>query len=210
MPKQKAKNEPYLPSNQEMSLPSNQEMSAAVMKALGTMGIKDETFYATIIKQLGKATSKQGKLQEDDLKFVISFVTSLDPKDYLEVLLAVQMAAVHVASMEAAQCLSNSETTFLADHAERVFNKLARTFTTQVDTWKRYRSGVEQKAAIQHVSVNQGGQAIVANLSQAPASPDLPNAKEQPLAIEDMKQVPMATIGGRTERAVAAVEPRTS
>ena len=48
MPKQKAKNEPYLPSNQEMSLPSNQEMSAAVMKALGTMGIKDETFYATI------------------------------------------------------------------------------------------------------------------------------------------------------------------
>ena len=54
------------------------------------------------------------------------------------------------------------------DSAERAFNKLARTYTTQMETLKRYRTGGEQKVTVQHVSVQEGGQAIVGNVTQSP------------------------------------------
>ena len=44
-------------------------------------------------------------------------------------------------------------------------NKLARTFATQVEALKRYRSGGEQKMTVQHVHVAEGGQAIVGNVN---------------------------------------------
>lgn len=36
-----------------------------------------------------------------------------------------------------------------------------------MEALKRYRSGGEQKVTVQHVSVNEGGQAIVGNVTQA-------------------------------------------
>jgi hypothetical protein len=50
------------------------------------------------------------------------------------------------------------------DSAARAFNQLARTFATQVEALKRYRTGGEQKVTVQHVTVNEGGQAIVGNV----------------------------------------------
>jgi hypothetical protein len=51
------------------------------------------------------------------------------------------------------------------DSAERAFNKLCRTFAVLVETLKRYRSGGEQTVRVEHVTVNEGGQAIVGNVS---------------------------------------------
>jgi hypothetical protein len=45
-------------------------------------------------------------------------------------------------------------------------NKLARTFAAQVEALKKYRSAGEQTIRVQHVTVNDGGQAIVGNVSQ--------------------------------------------
>jgi transposase len=47
------------------------------------------------------------------------------------------------------------------DAAERALNKLARTFATQMEALKRYRTGGHQKVTVEHVTVNAGGQAIV-------------------------------------------------
>ena len=51
------------------------------------------------------------------------------------------------------------------DSAERAFNKLARTFTAQVEALKRYRNRADQTVRVEHVTVNEGGQAIVGNVS---------------------------------------------
>ena len=75
------------------------------------------------------------------------------------------MAAVHVATMTFAQRLSNVDNIAQQDSAERAFNKLARTFTTQIEALKRYRTGGEQKVTVKHVTVNEGGQAIVGNVT---------------------------------------------
>jgi hypothetical protein len=39
-----------------------------------------------------------------------------------------------------------------------------RTFTNQMETLKRYRSGAQQTVKVEHVHVHEGGQAIVGNV----------------------------------------------
>jgi hypothetical protein len=79
-------------------------------------------------------------------------------------MLAAQMAAVHMATMTFARRLAHVDNIPQQDSAERAFNKLTRTFTTQMDALKRYRTGGQQKVTVEHVTVNQGGQAIVGNV----------------------------------------------
>jgi hypothetical protein len=83
-------------------------------------------------------------------------------------MLAAQMAAVHVASMTFARRLAHVENIAQQDSAERAFNKLTRTFAMQMEALKRYRNGAEQKVTLDHVSVAEGGQAIVGNVTQVP------------------------------------------
>jgi len=44
--------------------------------------------------------------------------------------------------------------------------KMLRTFTAQMEALKKYRTGGQQKVTVEHVHVNEGGQAIVGNVSQ--------------------------------------------
>ncbi len=39
--------------------------------------------------------------------------------------------------------------------------KMLRTFAAQMEALKRYRTGGQQKVIVEHVHVNEGGQAIV-------------------------------------------------
>jgi hypothetical protein len=83
----------------------------------------------------------------------------------MEAMLAAQMAAVHMATMALARRLANVENTAQQDSAERAFNKLARTFAAQVEALKRYRSRGDQTVRVEHVTVNEGGRAIVGNVA---------------------------------------------
>jgi hypothetical protein len=64
--------------------------------------------------------------------------------------------------------LARADTILQQDSAERALNKLARTFAAQSAALKRYRTGGEQRVAVQHVSVSDGGQAIVGNVIPGP------------------------------------------
>jgi hypothetical protein len=75
------------------------------------------------------------------------------------------MAAVHMATMTFARRLAHVQNIPQQDSAERAFNKLARTFSAQVEALKRYRTGGEQRVTVEHVTVNEGGQAIVGNVA---------------------------------------------
>jgi hypothetical protein len=130
------------------------------------LGTGDYEFAAGLLTQLadvsrsGKVTTKQ------ELNFILSVVQGIKPKDETEALLAAQMAAIHNATMVAARRLSHVETIPQQDSASNMLNKLARTFAAQVEALKRYRSAGEQTIKVQHVTVNDGGQAIVGNVSQ--------------------------------------------
>jgi hypothetical protein len=83
----------------------------------------------------------------------------------VEAMLALQMAAVHMASMKAAATLSASTTGKVWAQYEGSVNKLSRTFTTQMEALKRHRSKGNQRIVVERVNVSEGGQAIVGNVA---------------------------------------------
>ncbi len=132
------------------------------MESLGTA---DVDFANGLLMQLAKLAWNGSSVNEQDFKFLLSTVAGLEPKDEAEAMLAAQMAAVHNATMASARRLKMAETSQQQDSAERTFNKLARTFVAQMEALKRYRTGGEQKVTVEHVTVNDGGQAIVGNVT---------------------------------------------
>jgi hypothetical protein len=147
-----------------------------------------------LISQLANAGSHGRQIDEDALNFMLSVVAGIKPKDQLEAMLAAQMAAIHTATMTFARRLANVETIEQQDSAERALNKLARTYAMQMEALKRYRTGGEQKVTVHHVSVNEGGQAIVGNVNQAAGG----IAAEKPVtttpALSDARQQAMPII----------------
>ena len=71
-----------------------------------------------------------------------------------------------MATMTFARKLAHSENMFQYDIALRGFTKLTRTFTAQVEALKKYRSNGQQTVTVEHVTVNEGGQAIVGHVDQ--------------------------------------------
>src|SRR5918912_140727 len=146
----------------ELDHPDLRTGSILLMDAIGT--VSDE-FLTPFISQLVQASSTGSIANESALNFMVSVVKSVEPKDEVEAMLAAQMAAVHIATMTFARRLNHVENIPQQDSAERAFNKLTRTFVAQMEGLKRYRTGGEQKVTVQHVTVNEGGQAVVGNVS---------------------------------------------
>ena len=136
-----------------------------VMEALGTA---DFDFCNGLLTQLLNLGAPGKTPDEGGLNFVLAMVRGAAPRDEVEAMLAAQMAAVHMATMTFARRLAHVENIPQQDSAERAFNKLARTFAVQMEALKRYRTGGEQKVTVHHVTVNEGGQAIVGSVSAAP------------------------------------------
>jgi hypothetical protein len=136
---------------------------ALLADALGT---GDLDFAAGLLTQLTDV-SRSGKVAtKQELNFMLSLVRGINPRDETEALLAAQMAAIHNATMVAARRLNHVETIPQQDSASTMLNKLARTFASQVEALKKYGSAGEQTIKVQHVTVNEGGQAIVGNVTK--------------------------------------------
>jgi hypothetical protein len=137
-----------------------------LMNALGTT---DVDFTEGLVSQLFNAGTVGENFDSKGANFMLAVIRGIAPKDEVEAMIAAQMAAVHMATMKFARRLNHVDNIQQQDAAERAFNKLARTFTVQVEALKRYRTGGEQRVIVQHVTVNEGGQAIVGPVSSAPA-----------------------------------------
>ena len=97
--------------------------------------------------------------------FALAFVDAMQPRDAAETLLMTQMAATHQAAMMLARRLNHVETIPQQDAAERAMNKLLRSYAVQMDTLKRYRSKGQQIVRVERVTVENGAQAVVGNVT---------------------------------------------
>jgi hypothetical protein len=166
-----------------------------LMPALGTT---DRDLYRGIVEQLGDAASL-GR-DEQALDFMLSVVKSIKPRDQVETMLAVQMAEVHMATLTSARLLARATAMVQQEYAERALNKLARTFATQTEALRRYRSCGEPNVTVRQVSVGDGGQAIVGqaivgNVTQSPRD-TAPRAK--PARAAPAGATPGTTAAGAT------------
>jgi len=132
-----------------------------LMQALGAAN--DDFSYGLLI-QLANVVAKGRTVKVADLDRILAMVQGIAPRDETEAMLAAQMAAIHNATMTAARRLNHVETLTQQDSNSNMLNKLARTFTNQVEALKKYRSTGEQNIRVQHVNVSDGGQAIVGNV----------------------------------------------
>ncbi|WP_439109814.1 hypothetical protein [Lentibacter sp.] len=101
----------------------------------------------------------------DATNAVLGFVDAMEPRDPAEALLLAQMAAIHQHTFQMARRLNHCDNIRQQDAAERALNKLARTFSAQMETLKRYRHGGKQVVRVERVTVESGGQAIVGEVS---------------------------------------------
>jgi hypothetical protein len=176
---------------------------ALLMEAIGTV---DQDFFFGLLLQLSNGSLRAGQVDERLLNFMLAVVKGIKPRDQVEIMLAAQMAAIQDAFMRATTTLARAEFVQQQDSAGRLLNNLARTFVTQMEALQRYRSGGEHKVTVQQVSVNDGGQAIVGNVTQATREPERePSAKAPPL-VPFQARPAMAMIDRDGERAPMPVE----
>jgi hypothetical protein len=130
------------------------------------LGVADRDAMYGILRQLLKASVKDSKPDPATLAFMISMVESIKPRDSIEAMLVTQMVSVHVMAMRCAYYLANADDLAQQDSASRALGRLNRTFPAQLEALNRYRCKGEPALTVQNVSVADGGNAIVGNVTQ--------------------------------------------
>ena len=130
------------------------------------LGVADRDAMHGILRQLVKASVSGENPDEVNLSFMISMVKSIKPRDSVEAMLVAQMVSVHVMAMRCAHHLANADDLAQHDSAARALGRLARTFPAQIEALTRYRSHGEPAVTVQNVKVEDGGKAIVGNVTQ--------------------------------------------
>jgi hypothetical protein len=164
---------------------------------LEEFGIADKNFVAPLYSQLINVDGFGG----DGVEFAASVIKSVTPNDQLVVMQAAQMAVMHWARMKYMRQVADERGTERQELAVNSAAKLARTFSTQLEALKRYRTGGEQKVTVQHVSVSRGGRAafVAQNLSnEKPRKTSLKKPAETP-ALTDSRQVAMPSLEDEKE-----------
>jgi hypothetical protein len=95
-----------------------------------------------------------------------ALLAGIGPRDELEGLLACQMIACHNAAMYTAKMAILTGQTFEGKRANMNYAaKLMALFTAQMEALRKHRTGGQQKVVVEHVNVNQGGQAVVGQVN---------------------------------------------
>ena len=164
-----------------------------LMKILGTT---DPDFAKGLFGQLlGAGARGAGKFDVQEHFFTLAVIKDQKPRDQLDAMGVAQAATVHAALMRAAGELARAEDLPHRESATRALVQLARTFTAQLEGIKRYRTGGDQKLAVQNVSVNQGAQAIVTNVNHATHGAVPEELANTTLALTDARQPAMEIVG---------------
>jgi hypothetical protein len=135
--------------------------STLTMVAMGMSRVGELT---GLLQDVANLTQKDGKPDAHAMNEMLAQIVGIEPRDSIEAMLATQMVAVHRTTIVAARQLRGSQNIPQQDSNSNMLNKLARTFAAQVETLKRHRSRGEQKLVVEHVTVNDGGQAIVGQI----------------------------------------------
>lgn len=145
--------------------PEHQDAALAGIMLANAFGATNAEFTNTLIGQLANIAGVGNDVTTEQLNGVVAMVHGIGPKDETEAMLAAQMVAIHNATLSAARRLKGSNTIPQQDSASTMLNKLARTFAAQIEALKKYRSTGEQSIRVQHVTVNEGGQAVVGDIA---------------------------------------------
>ncbi len=102
-------------------------------------------------------------------QFVVELHAELNPRDAIEAMLIIQMGATHVAMTSLSQKMQDQTMSTIRESLERSMTRLSRTYLAQMDALKKHRAKAQQTVRVERVTVNDGGQAIVGDVTHAGA-----------------------------------------
>jgi hypothetical protein len=106
-----------------------------------------------------------GKRGDAYYDMLTNMAIEMEPKDAVEAMLVCQMTATNVALSYALQQMVDAPHLPRIEAFDRIANKLARTFTIQVEALKKYRAKAQQIVRVERVDVREGGQAIIGDVT---------------------------------------------
>jgi hypothetical protein len=134
-------------------------------KALGTTS--SDFVNASLFQIQAAARSPLGGISELSLNAAPAMIEAAAPKDEIEGALAVQMACTHTAAMAV---LAKLDVAFATEQRVVAFGsaaaRLMRAYAAQVEVLRRLRNGGQQFVRVEHVHVNDGGQAIIGKVQK--------------------------------------------
>jgi hypothetical protein len=104
----------------------------------------------------------------DKLNAAFLVFSGMKPADSIEAMMITQMIAVNEMTllMSEKALLTEQPNEYVEQNINRV-TKLCKTYATLVEAFNKYRTKGQQKITVQHVNVNDGGQAIVGDVTGA-------------------------------------------
>ena len=136
-----------------------------------TLGTTSSDFVNASLFQIQSACrSPWGGISELSMNASLAMIEAAAPKDEIEAALAVQMACTHTAAMAV---LAKLDVAFASEKRVAAFGsaaaRLMRAYATQVEVLRRLRTGGQQFVRVEHVHVNDGGQAVIGNVKKSDA-----------------------------------------
>lgn len=138
-------------------------------RLLDVFGTRSGEFALTNVQSLANIIrGKDPQSSRDPVNAALASIEAIEPKDELEAMLAVQMAATHSLQLTMMLRLKNAGTLEGFETYGNMATKLARTFTAQIDALAKLRRGGEQTVRVEHVHVYPGGKAVVGTVNNHP------------------------------------------
>jgi hypothetical protein len=147
--------------------PDHDDDRGWLIRLADALGTSSEDFALGQLSALLNAAKIEttSELQTATINGMLAMVAGVQPRNEVEGMLAVQMAATHVQALALMERAKRAQhlPQFEADGNMAV--KLLRTFTAQTEALAKLRRGGSQTVRVEHVHVHAGGQAIVGNVS---------------------------------------------
>jgi hypothetical protein len=157
--------------SQLQMMPASVHANAAGARLMNALGITDLDLAERLMTQIINTThlrSSTEPVSAENLNAALAAVTGIAARDEAEAMLAAQMVGVHWIAMALLNKAGSTNDRGLLNDAGNMAVKLLRTYTTQLEALKRYRSAGEQRVVVQHqhvtvtadqaaVQVNGGG-----------------------------------------------------
>jgi hypothetical protein len=150
-------------SNQARPYPPDGETREWWQRLKDALGTASSAFVeASLYQLIAAARLSGGGISEVAVNASLAFIESAKPQDEVECALVIQMACSHSATMAVLAVLGGAHgpTRNIAAMASAAA-KLQRAYATQVEVRRRLKHGSSQLVRVEHVHVNEGGQAVV-------------------------------------------------
>lgn len=137
---------------------------ARLKVALGTTS--SDFVNASLLQLQGAARLPCSKISPIAINAALALIEGAKPRNEMEAALAMQMACTHAANMIVLGFLeggAGGERRVLA--IANATARLSQAFASQMEAYRRLRSGGSQFVRVEHVHVNDGGQAAIGAFS---------------------------------------------